>query len=370
MKKLLIATTAIGLALAAHTAKAGDETDVIQTVEGVQEILNQIDVRHNNNDITQEGSNLVNVISSEFGGDLGEFDDVDQLAEDLEQDIDNEMDTVYGQWNDASQTGTNVANLFDADDVSVLDQDIEDVTQDVENEAEFSQYIDGLTQEGTNVANLADLDDVKDEITQTTDDDSIQDIDNAVTRDGSIDLSGFNGDPSSPGQSSVDGLSQVGANLANVINADEIRGPAIQEAYLDQDVMNSVEFGKYLEGTSDVPAVQDGLNASNLITANELQDATLQDYSASQDIDNVASHVTTNSASNYQLARVVDFEQTGTNLANIISAGSLPSVSGLDEVDQTADLNQTITNDINGQGRLNGIVQSATNAANIVSVTD
>lgn len=481
MKKLL-ATTAISLAMASAPAMAGDQTDIDQTLNGAQDVLNSIDVVHNNRDVSQTGTNagnMINVIDDNGtpnweGDDYGRtLDDVGQ-AGNAAQSVTNDADGRYSDWRgieqegtnvqsvlnagriagnieqtqgaigdqsvrndisgsnvnkafnetaaqtgvnaanmadvrrvdgtvtqttqsganqdvvntmtvsgiwDATQDGTNIANLLDSGNVSGdVEQSAEGSgDQGVDNRMTFTMRVDQVGQSGTNVANMAEVNDVSAELDQDTARGHDQSVANKILRDGTV------SDGTDEDFGNVSETSQAGTNLANVIDGAAVDS-IDQDAAGDQDVRNVVEFGDSLGlpvgGTDPKPyqpaTLQEGTNVLNLATVVSFGEVEQEiAASATQNVTNraVFEGVVRNPGSNdslsgkYQVGSVQGgFEQTGTNLGNVLTTDQLASSTSVLEVYQSGTVSQSVTNVLSGSGALSDITQAGTNVANSVSL--
>ena len=475
MKKLL-ATTAISLAMATAPAMAGDQTDIDQTLNGAQNVLNSIDVVHNNRDVSQSGTNagnMINVIDDRGtpnwqGDDIGRtLDDVNQ-AGDAAQDVTNRADGRYSDWRgleqegtnvqsvlnagriagnieqtqgssgdqsvrnsvsgsnvnkafdetaaqtgvnaanmaevgrvdgtvtqtmangadqdvangmsakgvwDATQEGTNIANLLDSGNVG---GDVEQSVngsgdQTVDNAVTYTQRVDDLSQSGTNVANMAQVNNVSAELDQDTAGGHDQSVVNKIRQDASA------GTSTAEDVGNVAETAQEGTNLANVIDGAPVDS-IDQDGAGDQDVRNVVEFGDSLGlqvGETDPkpfqPAtLQAGTNVLNLATVGSFGQVEQQiDPSAAQNVTNRATYgaTGTDSLPAYKIGAVQGgFEQTGTNLGNVLTTDSLASSTGVLEIDQSGSVGQSVTNVLAGNGAISDVTQAGTNVANSVSL--
>lgn len=346
MRRMLLMSSAAALALAAGPALAGDETDINQSMAAVQEVINSIDVVHDNTTLTQDGTNLANVI------DAADLDDMNQIVDGIvEQDVTNAMATTGGMFNVAAQTGVNGANILNAGDISTANQLAQiGFTQSVSNSMDFGYWINAsvdhdAVQSGTNLSNVATVATAMDIYQYGWGD---QDVVNSAAYTGAGDA----GD--------IQNLAQEATNLNNVMSGETIDDIA-QNAYTFQGVDNGIVFGQTLAAST-----QAATNMANVVNVTGTFDIAQQDALGVQSVMN---HATYAGAGGGAANGAIDgFGQSGINGANILSAGVLPSMTSLQEVTQNGTMIQSVSNSLTGMGSTTGLSQAGTNIQNVVSV--
>lgn len=422
MNKFLT-TTAIATFLAMPAM--AEQTDISQTVEALQQALNTINISDDATNVSQAGINAANIISIDFGS----LDDVNQFAEeDMLQEAINDFETQGTGSNpailtDITQAGTNVLNSIDLTldvgqgyDINRLTQVIDNADQNAFNDIDIRDgFSVGIDQDATNVMNMAAMDDLLEDAGGI---DMLQEIDDSTQNAGNqfdVDLGvtdiaqdavnvmnlaeiedDLKGDSvqkvfgdieqyagnvahdTTPG-ASIENLMQSAVNVANSLSVGEnslnvggsLSGASIKQIYDGDDgdgqgASNYVMFSSAgLVGamTDPVTIDQSSLNAINLATVTHVgwtvsQDATDVYQSASNVAENIHGGIN---------ADVAYFDQSATNVANILSADSLPDLNGLTEVTQNFSGDQYAANSLLGADDLNSVTQAATNVANSVS---
>jgi hypothetical protein len=417
-----LTSTAIATILAMPAM--AEQTDISQTVNALQEALNSIDISDDASGVSQAGINAANIISIDFGS----LDDVAQLSEDgMRQVSVNDFETRGNFFNnavlsDVSQSGTNVLNSIDLTsdtgpsyDINRLSQKIDDASQKAVNDIDIRNgtSID-IDQDATNVMNMAAMDDLRDDswgadLLQTVDDSS-----QTATNKFDIDLG-------------VENIAQDAVNVMNLAEVeDDLKGDSFQIVeYSPQSATNSAfdtEIGASIEnlmqsavniansldvggnsthGGSDYRAsitqvykgYGSGQLASNLVkfstggvngpaptssndyidqsALNAINLATVTDVGWT--ISQSAKHVDQQAMNNAQGvgvgwgADITNFDQSATNVGNILSAGALPDLSGMTEVSQNFSGFQMAQNGMIGADDLSAVTQAATNVINSVS---
>lgn len=348
MKRVFLSTASAAVLLAG-AANADTTVDVGQVFLNVQDATNSIDVVHNNNDVAQDATNLGNALIDERTGNAANYDDVGQIAIGA-QNAANDVSSFYGMWTDLDQNATNVTNLVNVQDVNELVQ-ITAAVQRARNVADYGQAVTDVSQSASNIANLAEIDDAKnygDYILQLS----------LTGQDASNHLN-FHGDASLGG---VDGITQEATNVANLLNADDVRN-VIQGAYLAQEATNTAEFGVDL-----TDGEQTATNVGNLINADEITNVALQGAIGEQTAVNRA---VTSATGNHLAGSINGLDQSASNLANVVTAqdGLTGSAGFIPEAVQVSAVSQTAKNVIDGNGYTANIGQTATNVSNLVSIT-
>ncbi|MEO3433890.1 hypothetical protein [Inquilinus sp. CAU 1745] len=352
----LFLSTASAAVLLAGAAHAETTVDVGQVFLNVQDATNSIDVVHNNHGVAQDATNLGNGLIDERAGNAANYDDVNQIAIGA-QNAANDVSSYYGMWTDLEQNATNVTNLVNVQDVNELVQ-ITAAVQNADNFADYGQAVTDVGQSASNIANLAEVDDAKnhgDFILQLS----------LTGQDASNHLN-FHGNPPpthpASGASNVEGLTQEATNVANLLNADDVRN-VIQGALLAQKATNTAEFGI---GLTD--GEQTATNVGNLINADEITNVAIQGAIGEQTAVNRA---VTNASGNHHAGSINGLDQSASNLANVITAqdGLTGSAGFIPEAVQVSAVSQTARNVIDGNGGTGNLTQGATNVSNLVSIT-
>lgn len=332
--------------LVASPALAGAETDINQSMEAVQEVLNAIGVVHDNTTLSQEGTNLANVINA------AGLDDMNQIVDGIvEQDVANSVATSGGMVNVADQTGVNGANILDAASISTANQLAQlGFAQGVSNAMDFGYWINAsvdhdAVQSGTNLANIANVESALDIYQYGWGD---QEVVNAVAYTGAGDA----GD--------IRNIVQEATNLNSVMTGGTIDDIA-QNTYTFQDADNGIVFGQTLAA-----ATQAATNMANVVNVTGTFDIAQQDALGMQ---TVVNHATYAGLGGGAANGTIDgLSQSGVNGANILSAGVLPSMASLQEVTQNGTMIQSVSNALTGMGSTTGLSQTGTNIQNVVSV--
>ncbi|MEM5521462.1 hypothetical protein [Sulfitobacter sp. AS59] len=417
-----LTTTAIATILAMPAV--AEQTDISQTVKALQIALSTIDISDDATDVSQSGINAANIISIDFGS----LDDVEQLAEDRMKQIsknDFETEGTFGNnalLTDVSQSGTNVLNSIDLTaelgtsyDLNQLSQKIDDASQKAVNDIDIRNGTSiGIDQDATNVMNMAAMDDMLEnaggaDLLQMIDDSSqkasnkfdvdlgVEDIAQDAVNVMNLaevedDLKGVSfqmveDSTQSATNSAFD--TEVGASIANLMqsavniaNSLDVGGSssnggsgpeaAIYQVYKGygsgQLASNFVEFSTGgVTGPANVLnndyIDQSALNAINLATVSDVgwtisQSARHVDQLAMNNAQGIGSGIN---------ADITNFDQSATNVGNILSAGSLPDLSGMTEVSQNFTGFQMAQNGLIGADDLSSVTQAATNVINSVS---
>ena len=419
-----LTTTAIATILAMPAV--AEQTDISQTVKALQLALNTIDISDDATNVSQAGINAANIISIDFGS----LDDVEQLSEDwMKQISKNDFETEGTSGNNAllenvSQSGTNVLNSIDLTsgsgsyDLNQLSQKIDNASQKAVNDIDIRNGTSlGIDQDATNVMNMAAMDDMQEDI-RGADllqkiDDSSQKASNKFDVDLGVkdiaqdavnvmnlaevedDLKGDSFqmvDDSSQSATnsafdteigaSIENLMQSAVNIANSLDVGgsspnsggSVYGASIKQIYKgygygsDQLASNFVKFST--EGVTG-PANdlnndyidQSALNAINLATVTNVGWTISQ---SARHVDQVAMNNAQGIGSSIN-ADVTNFDQSATNVGNILSAGTLPDISGMTEVSQNFTGFQMAQNGLIGADDLSSVTQAATNVINSVS---
>jgi len=418
-----LTTTAIATILAMPAM--AEQTDISQTVKALQLALNTIDISDDATNVSQAGINAANIISIDFGS----LDDVEQLSEDwMKQISKNDFETEGTSGNNAlldnvSQSGTNVLNSIDLTsdtgtsyDLNQLSQKIDDASQKAVNDIDIRNGTSlDIDQDATNVMNMAAMDDMLEDawgadLLQTVDDSSQKasnkfDVDLGVENiaqdavnvmnlaEVEDDLKGdsfqmvedstqsaTNSAFDTEIGASIENLMQSAVNIANSLDVGgsspnvggSASGASIKQIYKgygsDQLASNFVKFST--EGVTG-PANdlnndyidQSALNAINLATVSNVGWTISQ---SARHVDQVAMNNAQGIGSSIN-ADVTNFDQSATNVGNILSAGSLPDISGMTEVSQNFTGFQMAQNGLIGADDLSSVTQAATNVINSVS---
>lgn len=250
MKKLL-ATTAI-LAMAATPALAGPDTDISQTLNGVQDVVNSVNTIHNSQPVNQEGTNLANIVSLQ---DVTVDDAVQNATGD--QNVDNNLYSQYGHFNFGSgQDGTNILNMTDVGFASSVNQSVSSTaSQRVDNAANYGGSLEDFNQAGTNVMNYQMTNNFG-VSSQTTSLGNTQDVVNSL---------GFNGSGNHE-EGALRDVTQAGTNLSNVVISSGLPSmngvqEMTQTANANQGVVNTINGNGTLDNV-----LQSGTNVANMVT--------------------------------------------------------------------------------------------------------
>lgn len=327
MKKLL-ATTAIGIAMAATPAMAGPDTDVSQTLTETQDALNLNDIGGDLNSSSQSASNTANVLDWIDGTD-GDFDDISQVVDGGGDDIDIQRainrvlvdDEIFGPGNE--------------------------------------QKVSDFTQDATNNANYVNIDDVEAGGSAVQKFESGQD--NQVARNfigGDNDASGF-GDGGTPSDNELefDDVEQSAANFANTIVADDFKGGTndfLQDLAdsTDQTATNAAHFELRAEAVD-----QSAVNSANSADVNGID--TTVEQSTGDRTDQVARNdLLREDADNDGTGSVVASTQEATNIANVLTS---QIETGTDAPDQDQNSNETPAPEVNRVDQYAGDTQRASN---------
>lgn len=422
MNKFL-ASTAIATILAFPAV--AEQTDISQTVDALQKALNTIDIADDATDVSQAGVNAANIISidsehlddvlqeaqsgtkqvakndfdtdglnsnhailtdiSQAGTNVlnsvdmtsknsGSFDinRLGQKAVGVKQKADNDIDIRVGTSTNVEQAATNVMNMAAMDDLQEnaggidLKQKVKRSKQKAENELDIDLGAENTAQDAVNVMNLAEIeDDLKG--------DSLQ----KVTKSSQ---SAMNRMLDTEIGAEVVNLMQSAVNVANSLDVGgsspntggSAHGASISQYYADNSGQTASNFVKFstegITGSAPKPSGklvmdQSALNAINLATVTNVGWTVSQ---TAYDVDQDASNKALNQHGGID-ADVTDFDQSATNVANILSAGTLPDIVGMTEVSQTFAGAQLSTNGMIGADDLTDVTQSATNVINSVS---
>jgi hypothetical protein len=422
MMTKFLATTAIATILALPAM--AEQTDISQTVDALQEALNTIDIDDDATGVSQTGINAANLISIDFGSldDVRQFSEIGMIQEAINvfetqgtvrnnanltdvsqagtnvlnsidltvegktgfdinrliQEIDNadqfssnDIDIFNGKSVDIDQGATNVMNMAAMDDLlentggNDLQQQIDDSTQMAENEFDVDLGVTDISQSAVNVMNLAEIEDdlVGDSFQY------VQDSTQEATNEASDTTVG----------ASIDNLVQSAVNVANSLSVGEsspnaggsFSGASIAQVYEGvpggQSATNYVLFssagidGPNLNDANLAIIDQSALNAINMATITTVGWTISQDATG---VDQVASNLADSIGNGGDLT---NFDQSATNVGNILSASSLPDLLSLTEVTQNFTGTQLATNGMIGADDLNNATQAATNVINSVS---
>ncbi|MEX3313497.1 hypothetical protein [Sulfitobacter sp. PS-8MA] len=270
------------------------------------------------------------------------------------------------------QAATNVMNMAAMDDLQEdatgidLKQRIEHSTQTAKNDLDIDLGAENTKQDAVNVMNLAEIeDDLKG--------DSLQKV---IKSSQSAENNMFD---TAVGAEVVN-LMQSAVNVANSLDVGgsspntggSLSGAAISQYYADNSGQTAANFVKFsnqgITGSAPKPSGklvmdQSALNAINLATVTNVGWTVSQ---TAYDVDQDASNMALNQHGGID-ADVTNFDQSATNVANILSAGTLPDIVGMTEVSQTFAGAQLSTNGMIGADDLTDVTQSATNVINSVS---
>ncbi len=402
-----------------------EQTDISQTVNALQKALNTIDISDDATGVSQAGINAANIISIDFGS----LDDVEQLSDGWMRQISiNDFETQGTPTNnailsDVTQSGTNVLNSIDLTsdtgqsyDLNRLSQKIDDASQKAINDIDIrnGSSVD-IDQDATNVMNMAAMDDLREDargadILQKVDDSSQVasnkfDIDlgvkniaqdavnvmNLAEIEDDLDGDSFqmvehstqsatNNAFDTELGASIENLMQSAVNIANSLDvggASTNGGGSAQYASIGQ-VYKGVQGGQLSSNfvafstggvTGPVPDLnsdyidQSALNAINLATVTDVgwtisQSATRVDQQAMNNAQGIGSSIN---------ADITNFDQSATNVGNILSAGALPDILGMTEVSQNFSGSQLAQNGMINADDLTSVTQAATNVINSVS---
>jgi len=402
-----------------------EQTDISQTVNALQKALNTIDISDDATGVSQAGINAANIISIDFGS----LDDVEQLSDGWMRQISiNDFETQGTPTNnailsDVTQSGTNVLNSIDLTsdtgqsyDLNRLSQKIDDASQKAINDIDIrnGSSVD-IDQDATNVMNMAAMDDLREDargadILQKVDDSSQVasnkfDIDlgvkniaqdavnvmNLAEIEDDLDGDSFqmvehstqsatNNAFDTELGASIENLMQSAVNIANSLDvggASTNGGGSAQYASIGQ-VYKGVHGGQLSSNfvafstggvTGPVPDLnsdyidQSALNAINLATVTDVgwtisQSATRVDQQAMNNAQGIGSSIN---------ADITNFDQSATNVGNILSAGALPDILGMTEVSQNFSGSQLAQNGMINADDLTSVTQAATNVINSVS---
>lgn len=345
MRRMLL-TSAAALALLAGPALAAGDTDINQSMGAVQDILNSVEVVHDTTTLTQQGTNLANVI------DAAALDDVNQIIDGIvEQGVTNAMVSDGGMLNVVDQSAINGANVLTADAISTANQLAQlGFVQEVANTLAVGHGLNASVdhdalQSGVNMANIASLGTGTDVYQYGWGD---QDIVNAALYTG----------PGTAG--TFQNLTQEATNLTNVLTGTAVDDIA-QDAYTFQVIDNGIVFGQGLSETT-----QAGTNLANVVNLADTFDIVGQDALGTQTVTNNASYNGVGAGA--VNGAIHGLGQRGVNGGNVLSAGTLPSISGVQEITQTGTMVQTVSNTLTGMGATSGLTQAGTNIQNVVSV--
>jgi hypothetical protein len=402
-----------------------EQTDISQTVNALQKALNTIDISDDATGVSQAGINAANIISIDFGS----LDDVEQLSDGWMRQISiNDFETQGTPTNnailsDVTQSGINVLNSIDLTsdtgqsyDLNRLSQKIDDASQKAINDIDIrnGSSVD-IDQDATNVMNMAAMDDLREDargadILQKVDDSSQVasnkfDIDlgvkniaqdavnvmNLAEIEDDLDGDSFqmvehstqsatNNAFDTELGASIENLMQSAVNIANSLDvggASTNGGGSAQYASIGQ-VYKGVHGGQLSSNfvafstggvTGPVPDLnsdyidQSALNAINLATVTDVgwtisQSATRVDQQAMNNAQGIGSSIN---------ADITNFDQSATNVGNILSAGALPDILGMTEVSQNFSGSQLAQNGMINADDLTSVTQAATNVINSVS---
>jgi len=419
-----LTTTAIPTLLAMPAM--AEQTDITQTVDALQKALNTIDISDDATNVSQAGINAANLISIDFGS----LDDVRQFSEDgMIQKAINDFETQGTGGNPAvlsnvAQSGTNVLNSIDLTVDGAQGFDINRLLQEIDNADQLATNdIDILTgtsadidQDATNVMNMAAMDDLLEnaggnDLRQRIDDSTQRagnefDVDLGVTNIAQDSVNVMNlaeveddlvGDSFQWVQDStqvasneasdtasgayINNLVQSAVNVANSLSVGvgtpnsggSSVNASIKQRYgygsgsTGQLAKNYVQFSSAgindtatdIAGNSIID--QSALNAVNMATITNVGWTISQDATS---VDQVAKNLADSTGG---LGDLTNFDQSATNVGNILSAGSLPDLVSLTEVTQRFDGSQLAMNGMFGADDLNTVSQAATNVINSVS---
>lgn len=262
-----------------------EQTDITQTIEGLQEALNSIEIADDATDVAQTAVNAANLISLEDNlDDVLQDADLDDGNEgiDFEQVASNVLDSGPASFNSADLSGvtqdaTNVLNSIGGvgedgglPDVNTLYQDADEVVQDAFNDIELSgpATSEDISQAATNALNLATLED-------------------------------------------VNGVNSIGAAFEMQQDGDDI----FQSAYNELDIRDGItdtNTDDVLQSTQDATNVINMADISEDLNGTLLQELTDSDQSAA----NVAHDTRRN-------AEINDLLQAATNIANVLTVGGV-----------------------------------------------
>lgn len=416
-----LTSTAIATILAMPAV--AEQTDISQTVKALQLALNSIDISDDATDVSQAGINAANIISIDYES----LDDVEQLSEDWMKQISvNDFETQGTPTNIAllsnvSQSGTNVLNSIDLTsetgtsyDINRLEQSIDDASQKALNDIDVRNGTSlDIDQDATNVMNMAAMDDL-DEDAWGTDlsqkvDDSSQKASNKFDVDLGVeniaqdavnvmnlaevedDLKGdsyqsvkdstqtaTNSAFDTEDGASIVNLLQSAVNIANSLDVGaattdggSLAGARIKQSYRGWDGQYASNFVKFGDNGITGPANtvdddyidQSALNAINLATVTNVG------WTVSQSAKHVNQKAMNNAVgvSSGLNADITNFDQSATNVSNILSAGALPDLAGMTEVSQNFTGFQMAQNGLIGADDLTSVTQAATNVINSVS---
>lgn len=417
--------TSTALATILALPAMAEQTDISQTVDALQQALNTIDISDDATNVSQAGINAANIISIDFGS----LDDVDQFSENgmiqnaindfetqgtvgnnailtdvsqsgtnvlnsidltvdggqgfdlnrLVQEIDNadqtatnDIDILNGSSIGIDQGATNVMNMAAMDDlledsaVNDLQQQIDDSNQVAGNEFDIDLGVDDISQNAVNVMNLAEIeDDLKGDSFQY-----VQDSTQTATNDASDTTVG----------ASINSLVQSAVNIANSLDVGGATtdGGSLEFASIGQVYEgvsggqladNYVQFstggvtGPAVDGDGEIIIDQSALNAINLATVTNVGWTISQ---SAVDVDQQSLNLAQGIGVGVN-ADLTNFDQSATNVGNILSAGALPDLVSMTEVTQTFAGDQLAQNGMFGADDLTSVTQAATNVINSVS---